>query len=309
MEDLQIAYYLIVIMVGFAALVVAGFRAFKTQDSDLKNFCILYASFTFVLILSVLRKYLSINVENYSLQAWYVILGISQVANCIVIIALINFLWNATQIRYQKILNFIFLLAMLVCIVLIFSPIGATLDVEQKIIRLGFGFKISSILYFASFTFAIIVTVIYLKQIWKTEQRNFILGLLLFASFGYLESLFSFPNSLRTTSVAFGQDLDFLYSSIPYALYGFFLMYYFLHFSLPTQLEHGQLSESFLSTYNITDREREIILMVIQGKSNADIAGELVISLATVKTHLHNIYQKVGVDSRYDLLARVRSSQ
>jgi DNA-binding CsgD family transcriptional regulator len=69
------------------------------------------------------------------------------------------------------------------------------------------------------------------------------------------------------------------------------------------------LPEAFLTKYNITDREREIILKVVQGKSNADIAGELFISLATVKTHLHNIYRKIDVDSRYDLLARVRSGQ
>jgi DNA-binding NarL/FixJ family response regulator len=50
-------------------------------------------------------------------------------------------------------------------------------------------------------------------------------------------------------------------------------------------------------------------LKVVQGKSNADIASELFISLATVKTHLHNIYRKIDVDSRFDLLARVRSGQ
>ena len=49
--------------------------------------------------------------------------------------------------------------------------------------------------------------------------------------------------------------------------------------------------------------------MVMQGKSNEDIAGELVISLGTVKTHLHNIYKKAGIDSRYDLLAKARSGQ
>ena len=53
----------------------------------------------------------------------------------------------------------------------------------------------------------------------------------------------------------------------------------------------------FLAKYAITEREREIILKVAQGKSNADIASELVISLATVKTHLHNIFTKTGVDS------------
>jgi DNA-binding NarL/FixJ family response regulator len=69
------------------------------------------------------------------------------------------------------------------------------------------------------------------------------------------------------------------------------------------------LPEAFRTKYGITDREGEIILKVVQGKSNADIASELFISLATVKTHLHNIYRKLEVDSRYDLLARVRSGQ
>jgi ATP/maltotriose-dependent transcriptional regulator MalT len=69
------------------------------------------------------------------------------------------------------------------------------------------------------------------------------------------------------------------------------------------------LSQAFLSRYGITEREREIILKVIEGKSNADIASELFISLATVKTHLHNIYTKIGVESRFDLLARVRSDR
>ena len=59
----------------------------------------------------------------------------------------------------------------------------------------------------------------------------------------------------------------------------------------------------------LTGREREIILKVVQGKSNLDIAGDLFVSVATVKAHLHNIYAKVGVDGRYDLLSKVRSGQ
>ena len=115
--------------------------------------------------------------------------------------------------------------------------------------------------------------------------------------------------SLRTTTVTISNENDFLFSSIPYALYGIFLIFYFLRYPVLAPLEMNDLSETFLSRYGITDREREIILKVTQGKSNADIAGELFISLATVKTHLHNIYTKIGIDSRYDLLARVRSGQ
>jgi ATP/maltotriose-dependent transcriptional regulator MalT len=114
------------------------------------------------------------------------------------------------------------------------------------------------------------------------------------------------------TTATPSQAGDFLFSSIPYALYGIFLLVYFLEQPAPAPLAPlamDALPDAFLSRYGITDREREIILKVVQGKSNADIAGELFISLATVKTHLHNIYKKIGVDSRYDLLARVRSGQ
>lgn len=45
----------------------------------------------------------------------------------------------------------------------------------------------------------------------------------------------------------------------------------------------------------LTKREIEIIRLMLQEKSSADIASELFISLGTVETHRHNIYKKLGV--------------
>ncbi len=115
------------------------------------------------------------------------------------------------------------------------------------------------------------------------------LGLVLFASVGYVESVISFIGDFGTASARLTMERGFLYSSIPYALYGIFLIVYFLRFPMPVALEHTEPSAEFLSKYGITEREREIIVKVMQGKGNEEIARELVISLATVKTHLHNI--------------------
>lgn len=309
MEDLQIAYYFLVILIGFATLAIAGFWAFKTKDTDLRNFCVVYALFTLVLILSVLMKYLSLNVEGYTARTWFAIQGVHQIVNPAVIVALVYFFMEVYQIASRRIIFGFFLVTWLICIGLIFSPWGATFDVNRELVHLGPAFKFASVWYVLSFTFALGVGYGFLRRIWNTQKRNLALGLLVFATFGYIETLIGFLAGWNTVTVSFGRDRDFLYSSIPYVVYGLFLVTYFLNYSLPTPVVLDQVSESFLSAYNITGREREIILMVIQGKSNADIARELVISLATVKTHLHNIYQKVGVDSRYDLLARVRSSQ
>lgn len=58
----------------------------------------------------------------------------------------------------------------------------------------------------------------------------------------------------------------------------------------------------FAETYDLTPREREVLVMVVDGMSVAGIAEELVISPGTVKAHLHRIYRRVGVSGRAELM-------
>jgi two-component system, NarL family, response regulator len=48
----------------------------------------------------------------------------------------------------------------------------------------------------------------------------------------------------------------------------------------------------------LSDREREVLQQMSQGKSNQEIAGELAISESTVKYHINNILSKLGVSDR-----------
>lgn len=50
--------------------------------------------------------------------------------------------------------------------------------------------------------------------------------------------------------------------------------------------------------HQLSNREIEILSLVAQGASNKEIAKKLVISVNTVKVHLKNIYNKIGVSSR-----------
>src|SRR6185436_5064598 len=309
MEHLQIAYDLFVIMIGLAALSIVVFWASRTGESDLRDFSIVYTCFTLVLIVLMLKKYLSLNVEDYSARAWYVLSGADETLSFAVLVALIHFFVGVYRVRHGRVITIAFLVMMFVCILLILSPIGAVLDANARSIRFGIGYKIATAWYFATFTFALALGYGLLHRMWNTERRSFLIGLLVFATVGYAETITSLLPALRTTTVTFSSGDDFLFSSIPYALYGVFLTIYFLRYPVPAPLAMDALPEAFLTKYNITDREREIILKVVQGKSNADIANELFISLATVKTHLHNIYRKIDIDSRFDLLARVRSGQ
>ena len=53
----------------------------------------------------------------------------------------------------------------------------------------------------------------------------------------------------------------------------------------------------------LTDREREILDLLAKGLSNADIAGELTISVHTVRNHVANLSAKLGAHSKLEVLA------
>ena len=54
----------------------------------------------------------------------------------------------------------------------------------------------------------------------------------------------------------------------------------------------------------LTERERQVAALVVDRRTNPEIAGELFLSLKTVESHLRNIFRKLGVSSRVEL-ARV----
>lgn len=90
-----------------------------------------------------------------------------------------------------------------------------------------------------------------------------------------------------------------------------------LHASLPGSQRDGRVAIVLeraggarsatvrLEAFGATEREREVATLLARGLSRAEMAEELVLSPHTVEDHVRSLYEKLGVDSRQALVARV----
>jgi DNA-binding NarL/FixJ family response regulator len=62
-------------------------------------------------------------------------------------------------------------------------------------------------------------------------------------------------------------------------------------------------------TGTLTEREREVARAIGQGKSNADIAAELYMSVATVKAHVTRVLSKLDVENRVQIALLVQDAR
>jgi DNA-binding CsgD family transcriptional regulator len=85
---------------------------------------------------------------------------------------------------------------------------------------------------------------------------------------------------------------------------------YFLRYYVQMSSEQStMLLEGLDKAFQISNREREIMGLILQGKSNKEIEALLFISYNTVKNHIYNIYQKMGVNSRGQMIHAVLQAQ
>lgn len=68
-------------------------------------------------------------------------------------------------------------------------------------------------------------------------------------------------------------------------------------------------TDSNMRTVRMTTREREVMRLIAEGMSNKEIADRLQIAIHTVKTHVHNILEKLALDTRLQIANYVNNEE
>ena len=74
-----------------------------------------------------------------------------------------------------------------------------------------------------------------------------------------------------------------------------------------TQTEDTNQLNAFITEHNIQPREAEVMRLMLDGKTNKQMANELFISESTVKKHVNAIYRKLGVSNRLGLMTATQN--
>jgi DNA-binding NarL/FixJ family response regulator len=76
----------------------------------------------------------------------------------------------------------------------------------------------------------------------------------------------------------------------------------------PAAVEYRSNAATATMPEPLTERELEVLGLIAEGDSNQEIARKLVVTLATVKTHVNHIFGKLGAESRVQVVARARAN-
>jgi len=84
------------------------------------------------------------------------------------------------------------------------------------------------------------------------------------------------------------------------------IIYFIVNFILFMDLKQKKMlisDKDNLECYNLTERELKIVELILAGYTNGSIGEYLDISSNTVKNHISNIYKKINVSNRYELMS------
>jgi DNA-binding CsgD family transcriptional regulator len=128
-----------------------------------------------------------------------------------------------------------------------------------------------------------------------------------FAKNDYAKDIFLYGGIFGTLIIILNMCVFYFYTKLSVAHEALMFANNLAH-TPPVWTKDEGLSSAFIKKYEITQREKEVIEIMLTGKTDKGIAITLNIAVNTVQTHLKRIYQKTGAAGRFALSALIRGA-
>lgn len=305
MIHLAVFGYLFVIMTGVVCMTIAFTLYLKIKSKLLSNFLVYFSAFTlFVFFYLLVLTYINANDSQIAFPFIVTIVALILLSYSFLIYSILRFGHFLINKRPSKRKQIFEISISAISLISIASSIRIDWDNSQIIQQMNLGLILSyALLFFAILYIAIIK--MYNRgnvqaDIKQVYMRTSILNIVFIPGF-VLD--FFLIKSLHFS----------LFIPLFYLCYSILFLQYFIK-TYRTDLISSNSSTNidelndYLNRAGISPREKEIITLIMKGDSNKKISNQLYISLSTVKTHVSNIFQKLNVESRFEIMSKINKS-
>jgi DNA-binding CsgD family transcriptional regulator len=316
MQHLLPFYLFLCLITGAAAGLVMVMVRRRSGFRPLTWFIVFIVGMGVNILSNLFMFYESININKAIGFEYYLLMGLVAPFSVAQFAAGPLFFHGLLEVPYRKAGNRIVLgLAVANCLLSI-SPLAVEYASAQRHIVLHPGYIVSQSIGLAMIVYTLVVAIAYRKNLADPGQarlvRNFLILSLVFLP-GFVHDILFFGSSrsideLPATIIFY--PLFFCVLTGAAALIG---VIWLVRRHLGTQALAGEeavgrtvrLDPATLAALGLSEREAGVAALVAEGLGNKQVAERLGISAKTVNNHLYNIYQKLGINSRYELLVRI----
>jgi DNA-binding CsgD family transcriptional regulator len=308
MPHATIVYYVVVALTGFMAVAVSVLGTIRSKIGAYWLLIGFYGTLTVSIAITAVEQYLYLNVHPVPVGVFLTTHTIENILDAVFMCIVTLYFHRLFVEKGRRLRDWVVVGAYAAGLILILLPGSRTVDLARATLRLTALGSAHYSLFIALFAYLLVVGFAGQKRDRSVRELVLIWSLILFGLVVFLANIWStiqFITGTREIPLT-PAGAPFMVASVPYLLFGGILMYYFGAYVLADRQAPAEVSPTLVEDHGISPRERDIIPLLNQGLSNREIAEKLFVSLATVKTHIHNIYEKTGTKSRYELFNLTR---
>lgn len=304
MQHLLLFYFILSLMTGTITLILGIILFVKTREIVISKFIYIFTILSIKLIASIAFAYILLNINNPPQNIIHILLFVNIFSFALLAHAI--FLISHHGVNYGFKLP-ITILVYFACIIMgILSLFSYSVDFETEIITILSPIIILSVLFIAIYSYCIIIDIIFFKKSTSFFSRKILKNTIIIVQIVFLPGIvYDFVQSIIHPEIHMKGAVSLLvfFPALYIALSILYTWFFLLNFSLKEPVKDiAYLEKNLFTQYKISQREKEIIRLILNGKSNKEIAYDLHISLSTIKTHITSIFCKMNINSRYELI-------
>lgn len=320
MQHLLPLYLIISILPGITALTVLTILAVRFKNRGLIYYLISYSCFTVNLLVNLVMFYFGINISEEISYSIFALLSFNIPFSIIMHTTLPLTANEITKPPGKRRMDLGIMIIAVIQLIIYWTPLIMQYSRETQTIIFGPLFPFVSVIQILFISYSVGIVIIRRKAIINPTIRRYILTMvIIIAAFlpfiFYDQFFFSGVHSISTVPVAV------IFSPFFYFVFSLTTLFFGLRVMISFPDQGNQASVQFpgnskdseeIILQNLAERsglsvrEIDIIPLMARGLGNKQIAAELNISPKTVGNHIYNIYKKLNITSRYELLALLK---